>query len=131
MEIKNYPCLTCSDCAVSHGGKWPNDLVDAFSMGICDVCNEWKAVIDPQNYQYPSFTKNRDLHKIYTQLMRAMFNFIQKKDYFSALDINYQIDEIIHEIYEMELEHGRTASSFSRKQRRSFGERSQISQRAV
>ena len=131
MTLKNYPSLCCKSCAQTHHGIFnTTDPID-YSMWICDVCNEWKSVADPTHFSYPKFTLNRDLNKIYTQLMRAMFNCILAKDYTLALDINYEIDEIIHEIYEKGLNDGTTTTYIQRKPRRAFREGNEISQRAI
>ncbi len=40
----------CSECALKHGGKMPDDHRDTFHPDICEICKESKSVTEPWGY---------------------------------------------------------------------------------
>ncbi len=100
MSLENYPNSSCPKCAEIYGGKWMDSHISVFRFNICDVCNEWRLVCDPKHFNNPKFTINRDLHKIFSELMEAMKWYIDIEKFDTASEIAHHIDEIIHEFLE-------------------------------
>jgi len=55
----DYPSWVCYDCARNAGYvcQGMQMQLSTYHMGICDVCNEEKALSEPRNYGYPRFRK--------------------------------------------------------------------------
>ncbi len=97
MQLNNYPIYSCSDCCNEHGGKWPQGHIGSFHVGICDVCNEWKSITSPSDYSYPKFNSKHDWDKIFCQLLMAMNDFWKNKDFYSAIQVSYLLEDLFHQ----------------------------------
>jgi hypothetical protein len=60
-EIILYPDWVCKDCAISAGGRLRYDLISCYHDGKCGICKEDKSVIQPRDYGYPYFKREKDL----------------------------------------------------------------------
>jgi len=131
MAEENYPSVTCTTCALIHGGKWPSDHIGSFMMDICDICNEWTTVTDPSDYSFPEFTLNRNLPKILSQCIIAFDKYKVEKNYEAANILCDRIDAMIHEILVKGEEYDISAIISYRKQRRAVRARSGQIERAM
>ena len=50
-----YPSWICSECAYDNGGYWSEGQIATFHDGICEWCDEERAVTKPRYYGYPLF----------------------------------------------------------------------------
>ena len=130
MTLKNYPVWTCQECAKAHGGSVPAGHICCFHMDICDVCFTWKSVTEPRDFGYPKFAINRDLDKMYVQLMKGMYACQKSGCFDAAIEINYRIDALLHEMYEAGLNDG-TAITISGKHRRDLEKRNKMFERST
>jgi len=56
---ENYPAWTCKECALTYGGRYPQNHISSWHMGTCDVCKLEKAVTQPRDFCYPKYPMER------------------------------------------------------------------------
>ena len=58
-KLKPYPVWVCHDCGIAAMTKTDlkkrKSFIATYHMGICEVCNEKRAVTEPRDYGHPKF----------------------------------------------------------------------------
>lgn len=52
---EGYPQWTCKECALKHGGRYPDGHISCWHLDTCPVCGIHKEVTQPRDYCYPKF----------------------------------------------------------------------------